>query len=162
MKAVLLAAHAVLAASVLTACSDANVAQPASLETAALISSAPAWQPSDITADLQLDERTRAQVDATLGAMHAAMLDLHARHEAALALDGHARTAALDALDADIRALHEQHHALWDALEPEVAAALATRIHEKMGEHGGSAMQSLHERMRRLLGGSHDAHAAGH
>ena len=162
MKAVLLSALAVFAASVMTACSDADGAQPTSIETEALVASAPTWQPTELTADLQVDARTRAQIDEALGAMHAAMLDLHDRHEAALALEGDARDAALDALDDDIRALHEQHHALWDVLEPEVAAALGARIHERMADHGGTAMQSLHERMRRLLGGTHDAHAAGH
>jgi hypothetical protein len=159
MKANLRIAFGTLAVAATAACADADASRPTSIETDALVASAPAWLPSDLTADLPVDEATRAQIEAGLGAMHESMLDVHARYQAALALEGDERAAALDALDADVRTLHGEHQALWATLDDSVSEALAERIHARMAHDDDDTMRSLHERMRRLFGG---AHGAGH
>lgn len=156
MKTVLFPALAVLTLAA-TACDDA-ASEPTSIETEALIATASQWTPSDVTAELQIDDATRQKLDAGLGAMHASMLELHRRHEVARTLEGDARVAYMDDLDADMRALHEQHQELWSSLDPDVRDALTTRLHEQMREHHDGMMRSFHERMRRL----HEAGGAGH
>jgi hypothetical protein len=151
---------AVLALAAATACSEA-ASEPTTVETEALIASATTWMPSDLTRGLQVDDATRQKIEAGVRALHASMLDLHERHGKAEDLEGAARAAYMADLQADIGALHEQHKALWESLDPAVREALASRFHERMDDHGDGTMKSLHERLRRMHGGDHGV-ARGH
>lgn len=143
-----------------TACSDGAL-QPTSIESEALVASAPDWQPADITQGLQVDAATREQIDAAVRTLHASLLDLHARYETARTLAGAEREAYRTALEADLQTLHEEHEALWSSLDPGIRSTLAARIHAQMDAHDDGSMQTLHERMRRLHGGAHDAAGSG-
>ncbi|MGH7481565.1 MAG: hypothetical protein ACRELV_05375 [Longimicrobiales bacterium] len=161
MKHSLFPALATLALAATTACSDA-ASEPIAVDTEALVASATAWTPSDLTRDLQVDDATREKIEAGLQALHASMVELHDRHETAQTLKGEARDAYVADLKADMQELHEQHRALWESLDPAVKEALAARLHQRMREHDGETASSLHERMRRLHGGDHGADGAGH
>jgi hypothetical protein len=154
----ILAAAAVAAT---TACSEAAT-QPTAVETEALIASATAWTPSDITRGLQVDEATRQKIEAGVQSLHTSLLALHERHENAQTLEGDARAAYMTDIHENMIALHEQHKVLWDSLDPAVRETIATRLHEQMRHHDDDAANSIHERMRRLHGGDHDADGAGH
>lgn len=149
------------AVAVTTACSEAAT-QPTAVETEALIASATAWTPSDLTRGLQVDDATRQKIEAGVQSLHTSLLALHERHESAQNLEGDARAAYLTGIHEDMIALHEQHKVLWDSLDPGVRETLATRLHEQMRHHGDDDNGSLHERMRRMHGGDHDADGAGH
>jgi hypothetical protein len=137
-----------------TACSEAAT-QPTAIETEALIASAAAWTPSDLTRDLQVDETTRQKIEAGVQSLHTSLLALHERHVRAQNLEGDARAAYLTDIQEDMIAVHEQHKVLWDSLDPAVRETLATRLHEQMRDHGGDDTGSLHERLRRMHGGDH-------
>jgi hypothetical protein len=156
MRKTLLPTVAVLLLAGTTACSEAT-SEPTAVQTEALVASAPAWTPSDLTRDLQVDEATRSRIEAGIQALHASMIELHGRHATAGTLEGEARAAYVADMKTEMQAIHEQHSALWDSLDPEVQAALAARIHERMSEHDDETTSSLHERMRRMHGGDHDA-----
>lgn len=161
MRKALFPAVAILVMAATTACSG-PASEPTAVDTAALIETADAWTPAAVTSDLQVDEATRQEIEAGLRTLHASLLDLRARHEAAEALDGSARAAYMAELEEEVRAIHEQHKALWDSLDPAVREALAARLHERMREeHDDPSMKSLHERMRRLHGDG-EGHGAGH
>jgi hypothetical protein len=158
MRKALLATFAVAA---LTACSEA-ASEPSAVETEALIATAAAWTPADLTRGLQVDDATRREIEAGVTALHAAMLDLHARHEKAGTLEGGARAAYMAELQADVETIHEQHRALWESLDPAVREALAERFHERLHEQDDGPTKSLHERMRRMHGGNDGAGGVGH
>lgn len=144
MKHPLLVTLATLAVVATTACSDAG-SEPAAIEVEGLVASAASWTPADLTRDLPVDDATRQTIDAGLRTLHASLLELDA--------------AALT--EEDVRALHEQHAALWESLDPDVRELLTARMHERMRAHEDDGMASLHERMRRLHGGAHDADGSG-
>jgi hypothetical protein len=152
MKTALLAILALGAAT--TACSE-GASEPTAVQTEALIASASAWTPSDLTRDLKVDDATRQAIEAGMKELHASMLDLHERRRQAETLEGDARAASLDDLEADVQALHARHLELWNSLDPDVREMLASRFHERVDEHDGGPGKSLHERMRRLHGGGH-------
>lgn len=173
MRNALVAAVATLAVAATTACSEA-ASEPTAVETEALVATATSWTPSDLTHDLPVDDATRQQIEDGLRSLHASLLELHGRHETARTLEGEARAAHLDEMKADMEALHEQHRAVWDSLDPAVKELLAARLHERMREHhddatsshheqmrehhgDDEAARSLHERMRRMHGGAHGA-----
>lgn len=158
MRNALLVTFVVAAA---TACSE-TTPEPTTVETRALIASASTWTPSELTRDLEVDDATRQEIEAGVQALHASMVDVHERHRKAANLEGDARVAHMADLDADVRALHEQHKALWGSLDPAVREALATRLHERMDDHDDGTLTSLHERLRRMHGGDHGAERAGH
>lgn len=151
MKNVLLPALAVLA---LTACSEA-ASEPTAVDTEALVATASAWTPSDITRDLDVDAATRQKIDEGLRSLHTSLMEMHERHQTLHGLEGEAREAYAAEIEADMRELHAQHSELWDSLDPDVQAALAARLHERMEDHGEAA-GSLHERMRRMHHGADD------
>lgn len=151
MKQVLLA---VLALAVTTACSE-RASEPTAVQTEALIASSAEWTPADFTRDLPVDDATRERIETGVRTLHAAMLDLYARHEKAETLEGDARSAFMMELEADVRALHEQHVALWNSLDADVREALAARFHAQMDDHHGGPMKSLHDRLRSTHGGDH-------
>lgn len=150
----LLPTLAVLAVAATTACSE-NAPEPVAVDAQALIASAEAWTPADITRDLPVDATTRQQIEAGLSTLHAAMLELRARHETAATLDGDAREAYMDTLHEDVQTIHEEHRSLWDSLDPAVRDALHERLHERMHEHDGAESKSFHARMRRMHGDQH-------
>jgi hypothetical protein len=139
-----------------TACSEA-ASEPTAVETEALLASATAWTPSDLTRDLPVDDATRQKLEAGVQSLHASLLEMHARHERAHALEGDARDAYLAEVKAEMQELHEQHRVLWDSLDPAVRETIASRMHERMAAHDRGALKSLHERMKRMHGGDHDA-----
>jgi hypothetical protein len=144
-----------------SACSEATT-QPTAVETEALLATSTEWSPIDLTRDLQVDDVTRANIEAGVQALHTSMLDLHERYESAQSLAGDARAAQIDDIEADLRALHEQHIVLWNSLDPAVKKTLAERMHEQMGNHHADDAGSLHDRMRRLHGGDHGPDGVGH
>lgn len=154
MRHTLIPTLATLALAATTACSEA-ASEPTAVETEALLATATAWTPADITRDLQVDEATRQKIEAGVQALHASMIELHARYEAVENLAGEARAGYEAALETDVRELHAQHGALWNSLDPEVREALAARLHARMREHEDETTTSLHERMRRMHGGDH-------
>lgn len=153
---------AAIAAITTAACSEA-ASEPTAVSTETLVASATDWTPADLTRDLPVDAATQQRIDAGVQAMHASMLELHARHATAATLEGAARDAYLADLEGDMQALHEQHRQLWDSLDPAVQETLASRFHEQKGaQHGDDEAMSLHERMRRMHGGGHAPDNAGH
>jgi hypothetical protein len=154
---------ATLAVAATAGCSETGSQPPTAVETEAVIASASAWMPSDLTRDLQVDNATRQKIEAGVQALHAAMLAVHERYEKAETLKGNARVTYMDDLNADIQSVHEQHRALWDSLDPEVRETLAARLHERMRNHDDDgALKSSHERMRRMHGGDHGADGTTH
>lgn len=153
MKCALVPILAVLA---LAACSEA-ASEPTAVDTEALVATAAAWTPSDITRDLDVDDTTRQKIDEGLRSLHTSLMEMHERHRTLHELEGAAREAYAAEIEADMRELHAQHAELWDSLAPDVQEALATRLHERMEQHGEAA-GSLHERMRRM---HHDADDTG-
>ena len=151
---------ATLTLAATTACSEA-VSEPTAVETEALVASATAWTPGDLTRNLQVDEVTRRKIEAGVQSLHASMVELHARHERVETLEGEARAEYVAHLKADMQELHEEHRALWESLDPAVRETLAARFHEQMREHDAGPMKAIHERMRRLHGGDHGG-ATGH
>jgi hypothetical protein len=152
----------VLTFALTSACSEAGSQPPTAVETQALVASTPSWDPADLTRDLQVDDATRRDIEAGVQALHASMLAVNARFEKGETLAGEARAAYMADLQTELQALHEQHTALWESLAPEVREALAARLHEHMREPGNDgALQSFHERMRRMHGG-HDAGSGAH
>lgn len=145
MKHPLLVTLATLVVVATTACSDAG-SEPAAIEPEGLVASASSWTPADLTRGLEVDDATRQEIDAGLRTLHASLLEL----------DGRELTAE------DARAIHQQHAALLDSLDPDVRETLTARLHERMHEHEDDRMASLHERMRRLHRGAHDADGSGH
>lgn len=154
MTKTLLPALAVLTVAAMTACSE-NAPEPVAIDTDVLIASASVWTPADITRDLEVDGATRQQIEASLSTLHTTMLELRARHETAAALDGEAREVYMETLQQDVQAIHEEHRALWDSLDPAVRETLHERLHERMHEHDDGALKSFHARMRRLHGDQH-------
>ena len=144
-----------------TACSEAAT-QPTAVETEALLATSTEWTPIDLTRDLQVDDATRAKIEAGVQALHTSMLELHERYEGAQSLEGDARAAQIDDIEADLRALHEQHIGLWNSLDPAVKKTLAERMHEQMRNHHADDAGSLHDLMRRLHGGDHGTDGVGH
>lgn len=144
---------AIIAVAATTACSEAAT-EPTAVQTEALIASAAEWSPADLTRDLDVDDATRQEIERGIESLHAAMLDLHERYQAAERLDGAARAEYAAALQTDVEALHGRHRALWNSLDEDVRDALAAQFHARMADHDGP-MKSLHERMRRLHGGGH-------
>jgi len=161
MRHTLLPALAILGLAGIAACSKGS-SEPTAVETVALLATATDWTPSDLTRDLQVDDATRQEIEAGVQALHASLIELHGRHETVETLEGAEREAYVAELEADMQALHEQHSALWDSLDPAVKETLAARLHERMREHSDEAASSLHDRMRRLHGGDHGAAGAGH
>ncbi|MGH7448066.1 MAG: hypothetical protein ACREK1_04930, partial [Longimicrobiales bacterium] len=92
MRNTLLTTLATLAVAAATACSEA-ASEPTAVETEALVASATAWTPADLTRDLQVDDATRQQIEAGIQALHTSMLELRGRHETAQTLEGDARAA---------------------------------------------------------------------
>lgn len=151
-----------LALAATTACAEA-ASEPTAVATDAMLASVTAWTPADLTRNLQVDDATRQEIEAAVGALHASMVELHERHEHAATLQGTARDEYLADLHADMQELHEQHTTLWESLDPAVKEILAARIHERMREHhDDDSMRSFHERMRRLHGSDHAADHAEH
>jgi hypothetical protein len=162
MRHALLTTLATLAAISTAACSEA-ASEPTAVYTEALVATAADWTPADLTHDLPVDAATQQRIDAGIQAMHTSMLELHERHATAGTLEGVARDAYLADLAADMQALHAQHRALWDSLDPAVQETLASRFHEQMRDHhGDDDAMSLHDRMRRMHGGDHAPDNAGH
>jgi hypothetical protein len=139
--------------AVTTACSESGM-EPTPVQTEALIASASEWTPADFIADLPFDDATRQTIEAGMNELHASMLDLHDRYQKAETLAGEARTAYAEDLEADVQALHTRHLELWNSLDADVREELAVRFHDRMEGHGDGPMKSLHDRMRRLHGGS--------
>jgi hypothetical protein len=161
MRHALLTTLASLAVISTTSCSEA-ASEPTAVQTEALVASAAAWQPADITRDLQVDDATRRKIEGWIESLHASLLEMHERHETSASLEGDARAAYMEDLQADMQTLHEQHKALWDSLDPAVQQTLTSRLHEQMRKHDDDDTSSLHERMRRMHGGDHAPHDAGH
>lgn len=156
MRHALITTLATLAVAATTACSE-SASEPTAVETEVLLASATAWTPADLTRDLPVDDATRQKIEAGVRSLHTSMLELHGRHEKAQTLEGEARAEYVADVKADMQELHEQHKLVWDSLDPEVRQLLASRLHERMEAHGDGAMRSLHERLKRLHGGDHDA-----
>ena len=162
MRHALLTTFATLVVISTAACTD-SASEPTAVDTEALVAAAADWTPANLTRDLPVDAATQQRIDAGIQTMHASMLELHARYATAGTLEGAAREAYLAELSADMQALHEQHGALWNSLDPAVQQILASRFHEQMREHhGDDDAMSLHERMRRMHGGRHAPDNAGH
>ncbi|HSK19205.1 MAG TPA: hypothetical protein VK912_08695 [Longimicrobiales bacterium] len=162
MRHALLTTIATLAVISTAACSEA-ASEPTAVDTEALVATAADWTPADLTRDLPVDAATQQRIDAGIQAMHSSMLELHARHATAGTLEGAARAAYLEELGADMQALHEQHRALWDSLDPAVQETLASRFHEQMRDHhGDDEAMSLHDRLRSMHGSDHAPGNAGH
>jgi hypothetical protein len=149
MRNVLLPAVAMFALVGTTACTKA-ASEPAGVDTEALVESASAWTPSDITRDLAVDGATRQRIEDALTSLHTSLKEMHERHQAVHGMEGEARAAQVAELEAEMQRLHEQHKALWDSLDPDVQKALAARLHERMADHHGEEAGTLHERLRRL------------
>jgi hypothetical protein len=161
MKHALIPTLSVLTLAATTACSEA-ASEPTAVDTAGLVATATDWTPSDLTRDLPVDEQTRRQIEAGVQALHASMVELHARHENVEALEGEARAAYVAELKADMQEIHEEHSALWESLDPAVRETLAARFHEQMREHQGGTMKAVHDRMRQLHGGAGGVDDTGH
>ena len=156
MRHALITTLATLAVAAVTACSE-SASEPTAVETDLLLASATAWTPADLTRDLPVDDATRQKIEAGVQSLHASMLELHGRHETAQTLAGEARAEYVADLKADMLKLHEQHRTVWATLDPEVRQLLASRLHERLDAHGDGAMRSLHERLKRMHAGDHDA-----
>lgn len=153
MRHTLLISLAALAVAAATGCSE-RASDLTGVEADAMVASAAAWTPEDITRDLPVDSATRDRIEAAVQSFHASLLALHDRHEDGQQLEGAAREEFMARLHTDARELHTQHQALWDSLTPEVREILSSRFHAQMhpGEEPGT---SLHERMRKMHGGDH-------